>query len=278
MAWFGRRPAVLPLLVMAAALVAIGAGPAPDDRTWTGLPDLGVVHDVFTVAVLVVAALGLVMLLFLRKAPGDRPPPKRRSWLPSLLALAVVFLLSFLDFEAEITELEEEDEAPVAAEPVEGDGVAPGPGFETEDGAALLIVLAAALAVLWWSRRRDRPEVAETDGPAEAPDLGAAMARAERHLLDRRDPRAAVLLAYHDLESTLAFLDLDRAPTETPAEHLTRALATLGIDDPEQARPLVDLARLYARARFSDHSITADEQARAADALGRARHRLVGAR
>ena len=276
MGWFGRRPTVVPLLILAAVLVAIGAGPDPDDRSWTGVPDLGVLHDVFTVVVLGMAAIGLGLLLFLRKTPGERPPPKRRSWAPSLLALALVFLLSFLDFEGEITELEEQEEPPVAAERVEGEEIAPGPGFEAEDGAALLIVLGAALAALWWASRRDQDETIDADDAVQGvSDLDAALERAERHLLDRDDPRGAVLLAYRDLESTLEALGLERRSSETPTEHLTRALADLGVDDPTQAGPVIELASLYARARFSDHPITGDERARAADALGRARRRLA---
>ncbi len=274
--WLGRRPAALPLLILTGGLVALTAGPAPAEGSWTGVPDADLIQNALVVLILIGAIFGLVLLVMAR---GERQeaPPQKRSWLPSLAALLIIFLFSLTDFEGELLPEEEAEEQPApvtGAEPIE---VAPGEGFEPSDGLALALVVVAAAALLLWSRQGlaafDEIEEGE-DVDAEA--LRAAVARAHEHLLDRGEPRAAVLLAYRDLERALESLDLARRESETPTEHLTRALRTLSIDDPAQARPLVDLADLYARARFSDHAITAADRDRAAEALGRARERLVG--
>ncbi len=276
--WLGRRPAALPLLILGAGLIAVAAGPTPADGAWAGVPDPDLVQNVIVAVVLLIAAIGLLMLILARGGPRQEGPQRKRSWLPSIIALLVVFLFSLSDFEGELTEVEESEEPPpVTAERTLPD-VEPGQGFEPTDGAALLMLVIVALGLLWWARRGLAPTDHDDDGEDPAGGtaaIGSAVERARGDLLDERDPRAAVLLAYRNLEVTLESFDLPRRPAETPSEHLRRALPVLSITEDEQSGPLVELADLYARARFSDHTITAAERDRAADALGRARRRLV---
>lgn len=275
--WLGRRPAALPLLILGAGLIAVAAGPTPAEGAWAGIPDPDVVQNVIVVVVLLVALIGLLMLILARGGARQEGQQRKRSWLPSIIALLIVFLFSMADFRGELTEVEETDEAPpVVADQVVPE-VEPGQGFEPTDGAALLALVLVALGVLWWARRGLAPpgHDADTDADVETAAIGSAVERARGDLLDESDPRAAVLLAYRNLEVTLESLDLPRRPSETPSEHLRRALPALSVTEAEQSKPLVELAELYARARFSNHRITAVERDRAAEALGRARRRLV---
>ncbi|MEL6983308.1 MAG: DUF4129 domain-containing protein [Actinomycetota bacterium] len=276
-AWLGQRPAVLPLLVLGAGLIALAAGPTPNEQSWTGIPSDAVVRWTIAIIVGCLCLLGLIMLLAAR-GPAAKGEQQRKPWKAALVGYLVLFaLLSLTDFEGEPPELEELEEAPLElTEAPPGPEIAPGPGFESGDMTALLVILAAALAVLFWTRRPGpEPEPDSDEADADSP-LAASVSRAEEFLLAGDDPRQAVLLAYRDLERTLESLDLARADTETPTEHLTRALASLSITDQTQARPLQDLAELYSRARYSQHPITTAEQQRAGEALGRARRQLAG--
>lgn len=273
--WLDRRPAVLPLLLLGSLLIALAAGPAPTEGSWTGLPDADVFRWVLGAIAGILALTGLLVLLAARGVakPGET---KRRSWVATLLAsLLLMAVFSLIDFEGELVEPEEVAEAPVPNPGPPEPQIEPGPGFETGDATALILILVVAVLLLIWTRRSIvAPEEAAPEPPSP---LGQSLSRAEGHLLDGSDPREAVLLAYRDLERTLASLELPRRDSETPNEHLDRALAALSITDRDQAGPLRDLASLYARARYSDHRITEAEQHRAGSSLGRARRRLVGA-
>lgn len=273
--WLERRPAVLPLLLLGSLLIALAAGPAPTEGSWTGLPDADVFRWGLGIVVGILALTGLLLILSTRNV-ATRAETKRRSWVATLAAsLFLIALFSVIDFEGELAEPVEEEEPPAIGPGPTGPEVEPGPGFEAGDATALILILVVAVILLVWTRRSIvTPEVAT---PEPSSPLDDSLSRAEGHLLDGSDPREAVLLAYRDLEMTLASLELPRRDSETPTEHLDRALAALSITDREQAEPLRDLASLYARARYSDHRITEDEQHRAGSSLGRARRRLVEA-
>ncbi len=282
-AWLTRRPALVPVLVLGAVLIGVAAGPAASDQSWTGVPDADTAQSAFTVLVLLLAALGLVILLVGRRSVVSNGPRQRPTVLGALLALVIIVtLLVLLRISGLNGEILPEDEEAPPPEPTETPEVLvdPAPAFQPGDAAGLLIVLALALAVLWWVRRStgtpDRDSGSDEEVPVDGAErLDSALGRAIGHLTDQRDPRSAVLMAYHDLESTLDGLELDRRSAETPTEHLTRALSTLSIADDRRAAPILELAGLYARARFSDHEITADEQQRAATSLARARSTLT---
>lgn len=270
-----RRPAVAPLLLTGAILIGVAAGSAPTEGAWTGLPPAGPIRWALGVVVAVMALAGLVLLITFRPPPADRVPPRRRSLLAGLIGPLLLALVLALLPRGEPEDPAALTEPAAAADAEPRDPAGPRPGFEVGDGAALATIVVAALLILWLLRR-PRPLDDDNDEPEAGHDpLEASVARAVRHLRGRSDPRTAVLLAYRELEETLEALDLPRRPTETPTEHLDRALGHLGIDR-QQARPLLELAELYGRARFAAHPITVDDQHRAAQALDRANRRLAG--
>ena len=281
--WLARRPTVVPLLLVGAVLIGLAAGPRADDTTWIGLPDTDVIQWIVSGLLLVAIVLGAVVMA-LAKGQPVKEAPEQRSLLQMLsgMVLLVLFLL-FLVAAGRRTGLLPGAEAPTPPPEIAGPQASPsdgGGGIQSGDGATLLVVLLISLAVLWWLRRSADPDADLDDEAAESDDgssLEPAIARAERHLLDDNDPRTAVLLAYRQLERALEGLDLPRRDSETPTEHLARALAELSIDTPDRARPLLDLAGLYARARYAEHRITVDDQRRAATALAGARRGLTSA-
>ncbi len=273
--WLDRRPAVLPLLLLGSLLIALAAGPAPSEGAWTGIPDTQFFRWVAGVIVGLLALVGFLMILASRGA-ANRGETKRKSWVATLAgSLLLLALVSLIDYDGELLEPEEVAVPPLLEpELPPGQPVEPGPGFETSDATALIVILIVAILLLVWTRRSITDAVEPVVEPSP---LDASLTRAESHLLTGSDPREAVMLAYRELETTLASLDLPRRETETPNEHLARALRALSITDRDQAGPLTDLATLYAKARYSDHHITEAEQHRAGVALGQARRRLVGA-
>lgn len=276
--WIDRRPSVLPLLLLGSMLIALAAGPPPPEGSWTGLPSATALRWVMGLIVGTLCLLGLTMLLLARGAAA-KGESQRKPWVATLVAsLFLIGLFSLIDFEGDLIEPEPVPELPeVAPGPIEP-SVDPGPGFENRDITALVIILALAIVLLIWTRRSIAGPEPEFDRAEPESPLAASMSRAQELLLAGDDPRQAVLLAYRDLERTLESLGLARRDTETPTEHLDRALAELAVTDRAQAKPLRELAGLYTTARYSDHAITAAEQQQAGEALGRARQHLAGIR
>ena len=120
-------------------------------------------------------------------------------------------------------------------------------------------------------RTTDALDIAEQAATALEVDLVQALEHAARELDATTDPRTAVLRSYAVLETVLASHGLTRAKSETPTEHLHRALQNLRID----AAPVVQLGGLYEVARFSDRPISKAAQDDAADALRRTRASLA---
>lgn len=269
-----RRSAAFPLLIGAALAVAVAAGPAPSDENWTGVPDLSVPDWLLGGIVAVMAFLGLVLLIAGASPTKRKPQGQRRSIIPLLVLLGLIFLLSLRDQDP-LESLEPAVLPPETSADSDGPSFSPpdpGPGLRPGEGMIILAIVAAAAGVAWWLRPApsDDAELADED---DAGELEPALVRARNHLLDADDPRNAVLLAYHELETVFEAQGLGRQPSETPTEHLRRALATgttptLGADD-ERVRPLAELAELYSRARYAHHPIGPDDQRRAVEALER---------
>lgn len=274
--WFdGRRRFVLGAFTAWTLVTASAAGAAPGDTGWVGVPNLS---WVLVVLFVLLAIPGLALYIFLLK--GDRPDREavqRRP--PSYWVVALVFLALFVLLRALSDDADETDEAEPAPSGVEvlqpgAGGVDPvGGAASTPVGRSEIVVAASvtamATAALWWMRRTS-PVVAE---PAAGSDVSLAPAidRAIADLDLGDEPRRAVLRAYASLEGALAERGLPRHANETAAEHLGRTLGSFPVDRDE----LVELGRLYERARFSSHSTPAAARDRARTILDHARADIV---
>ena len=154
---------------------------------------------------------------------------------------------------------------------------------------ALLVLIVVALAVVtaWWAifaldgvlaiavlawrihRRQQENRMSEPTSPAAG--LAEAVAAARSALVETApsthgrlgDDRAAILACYAALEWALAEQGVTRQGADTPSEHLRRATAA-GLLPADAADVLL---RLFHRARFSDHAISAADRAGAEHAL-----------
>ena len=90
-------------------------------------------------------------------------------------------------------------------------------------------------------------------------------------VLTGADPRIAIRVAYGTLLDGLALIGLPRRPEEGPDEHMERCLRAAELP----ARPIRELLRLFALARFSVHPITEEHRSQAIAALD-SRARRVG--
>jgi len=274
-AWLrGRWGAVLVVFVAWTVLTAASAGRAADDDTWVGLPSL----DWLSYLVAVMMAIGLVItILAIVLGRGERGPlvRRRRPLWPMVLLLLIALALGQRAGN-EFGDTEGQELNPQVEEPVEAaDGPRPTGGLGPGELTVLLLMLAAASAVVGFSRWRAGGEATVDIGPDETLEthLAPAIERAGRHLLNETDPRSAVLLAYADLEKALARAGQAAAAHETPNEHLQRVLRHLSIN----SEPLLRLAGLYQRARFSEHTISSGEQHEAGAALQSVRSQLATA-
>lgn len=174
---------------------------------------------------------------------------------------------------------------------IDRDGDRPGADDETDDrdddrdrdndvGKTVLYVLltlliAAAVAAVAWGivsfARRDRtrrPDIpsADSEPEADAVDDHAAEAAIEESietLLGHPDPRLGIRAAYAVLLDALSEAGFARRSFEAPEEHLERCLHGLQIEP----RPMRELLRLFALARYSTHEITERERNEALEAL-----------
>ena len=255
-------------------LIVVGLGPRPDDDSWVGLP---AIEAALALVILVLALLGLVILVW-SLGSGKFDEDAKRPGKAAVYALLVVGLFVALALSVR------------PGEPLAGAGVDPVAPLEVGDpvneetepraaarrdllGGGLLIVL-AGVAILWARRHRAGDDF-DASPRGEPESLAAAVERARQTLLLGDDPRSAVLAAYAEIEIFFEERGEGRRSTETAAEHVRRLIGTSPIlADPE---PLVRLADLYEVARFSEHLITAREQAEAAGALEQVRVVVRGA-
>lgn len=149
-------------------------------------------------------------------------------------------------------------------------------------GAAVLVV--GGLLLLRPRRSRRRADGIESSAGqiAEPPDPATVTAYVRfavdeiAAVLERGEPRNAVVACWQRLERLLAEVGVPRQPWETSTEFTTRALTEVSAD-PDGVRRL---AARYREARFSDHPIGEGQraEARAALAAVQASLRVPGAR
>ena len=270
---FGSRPRrILFALIGWIAVLTFGAGKAPESDNWLGLPDLG---GLLVLVAVIAAVIGALIITFRGpQASVQRGPPRRvPAWAGLLGVLLVVFILLMLSPRDPFPEDSPPEVEPSLQAQLEDPAADEQPGgVNAGDIAVLLAIAVATLLVL--RRTGFTTTAGEPPSPAAlAPKLDAALDNASERLSLSDDPRDGVMAAYAALEGALAEQRRDRRPTETPSEHMTRALAAF----PVIKRPAVLLAHLYELARFSDYPITAADRDRAAAALNEARGSLTAA-
>lgn len=152
------------------------------------------------------------------------------------------------------------------------------PVAELSDLLLIAVGVGVLAVVVLLSRRRTTPlessEPSPFDGLDAEPDaieLAHAVDRAVGQLQADGDSRAAVIAAYAELEAVLSTYGQQRLVAETVNEHLTRAVATLGVDP----KPFQRLGRLYEVARFSTDTISSQDQQAAAISLASASDELL---
>ena len=252
-------------------VLVVAAGRSVDTSVWVGLPDLS---DLIAVVWLIALVLGTVFILMSSKTTTLPPQATRRGrWFLWITAAALLLLVAanpdLLDrFRIGADEASEIDVTPgiEEAEPE----VLPPPDIQIEaiHVYVLLAVLAGSAVFFQWNRRRLAEELVdevEDEADSLSQQLPDVVRRARGELLQDGEPRRRVLAAYAEVERALAGEKLARHRTETPSEHIARALSAVTIDP----APLVELGHLYELARFSDHPITVDDQQRAAADLER---------
>ena len=279
----GRLRLILFAALGWAVVAVVGSGAAPDRSTWLGTSTL---DTVLMVGLLAGAAVGVLTLVLLGPGEGERvvkAERRRRPALVVMLAIALLLLLWRPDvlgaFREESQDAAEvQDRLPLPAEVVDLDASRE-PVVELGDLiglAALVIALGGAAWMLSLSGGNAAIGRADPEGPSDhalaVDGLGAALADAELHLAGSTGARQAVIEAYVSLETTLGSSGFERAPAETPEEHLTRSTAALGADP----APFAELGRLYSLARFSDRDIGEHLRTEASGALARASASLAG--
>lgn len=275
---WARCTGVLVLLVIAALGVRARAAGQLDS---TAHP---VVHGGWAGPVVgaVVLAVGLLLsaLLLLplwrrarrRRRRGDAEPPRAPYEPPGgvasrLWALGAVVLLLGLMGSAVVLAIRATSTGG-GAEPVSGvDSPRPrtrpvGPGTTLVGTwwwlAAVGIVLAVTVTVLLLARRARHRSPPTSPAPLSSSTTHGGTGVSGRIL--GSDPRSQVIAQYLAVEEKLAG-QLRRDPSETPAEFLGRA-DRLGQGGAQFRR----LADLFARARYSSHTITPGEQIEAQQA------------
>lgn len=261
------------LLLGWTALVVIGTGRAPTEDEWLTLPDLGWLV-VATAGLL--ALTGLVILIVFRPTAlamrhGRKPLSPWKMILAAIILVVVAAVLDPPEISEELAPAAQEEEA---AEGSAGSGTADSISETANEPGVILLVLLGAVAAVAFIRSRQRVSPAAwvpppPPLPAES-EVEAALEEAGDLLVAHTDPRLAVLASYASLEAAMAAHGQPRRPTETPIEHMARALAAV----PVVARPAVSLGQLYEVARFSNGPITGDDKDRAARELAAAKEAL----
>jgi hypothetical protein len=129
--------------------------------------------------------------------------------------------------------------------------------------------LAKLALVAWRGRRRlqtrdaERVEFDVLDDPERLKEALREGADEQFALLERGEPRNAIVACWHQFEVSTAEAGLARKPWQTTSEFVLRLLDAVGADDVQVNR----LAALYREARFSDHPVTEDQRHAAIDAL-----------
>jgi hypothetical protein len=126
-------------------------------------------------------------------------------------------------------------------------------------GVLALLFALGTLALLLWIFLGDRLARWWGGPPIEVADVEPLVQAVEASLDDLRresDARRAIILCYRRFEEWLAGSGAPRAPWETPAEFMRRALNRLPL--PSEAASTV--TRLFEVARFSEHRLGSRER------------------
>jgi len=244
-------------------------------------------------AVVVVAAIGFVVLVYLLVASGVRRRKKDEEhqvefpipWLAKAVAWLVVLLLCGGLAALIFLWRGESTSSPTAIVPVSvptslGVG-GTSPPLESAPGGqpvywwligAVCLAGAAGIAGAVLLLRGDKSPAG--DGTAAE---GQAYARqvietSLQEIEAESDARRAVIRAYVSMEHALGRHGLARRPSEAPLEYLGRWLAGLGVSHPAAER----LTWLFQRARFSSHPVDKQMKQEAVAALVAIREELLG--
>ena len=261
------RPELLAVVAAATAcaVVAVAAAGEPLRGADGRFGRLTLSPWLIVIPLAAIIVLGLMSLTGLRHTGGARQTTRRSRWLTLLAFVVLAALVSRLQpaSRASTDDLATYEIAPVA--PPDGGQSTAWPIWVAVAAGGLL----AAGALLASRRRAPTTPAREHDAPAEAL---RAIDGSLADLAEPRDPREAVIAAYAHLLEGLDGAGAGRRRAEAPFEHVTRALATLGV----RREPLRELTSLFAEARFSTHRITEDHRAAAVRALTEARADLEG--
>ena len=110
-------------------------------------------------------------------------------------------------------------------------------------------------------KARERVHVEDAREAAE--EVAAALDDSVDDLRAEPDARRAIIAAYARMERALAAVGVWREPSEAPLEYLARALEGLQASAVSVRR----LTELFGLAKFSEHSLGAEDKERAIDAL-----------
>jgi hypothetical protein len=262
-------------MLVALAVVAIASrGSTPSNETGSrGATD--VLLDILFALYLVGIVLGAVLLaymLYLRRKFKHQGPPGARSMLQS--ALGMLFFLGLGLFLARRLADREPTAVPEATDhALTGDaslqttmaGVEPlaDTPFAWVPVVVTISLLVLAVAGWWWSDRWRKSARGELREPQLAEALATAVDESLDDLRAERDPRKAVIAAYARLESVLARHGLPRRSAEAPLEYLRRMLAEVSVTADAAGR----LTALFERAKFSQHEVGVEMKEEAIRAL-----------
>ncbi|MGN6160522.1 MAG: DUF4129 domain-containing protein [Marmoricola sp.] len=141
--------------------------------------------------------------------------------------------------------------------------------------AAIALGLLSMVRISVLRRRRIVPRRSGAPGPSpdlerdETPEDLRVLIHHRLSAVEEGSPRNAIVAAWIELEDFARDHGFARNPADTPAEFVTRALATYRLDITALRR----LADLYREARFSTHPLSEGHRDEARSCL----HRLVGA-
>jgi Domain of unknown function (DUF4129) len=142
------------------------------------------------------------------------------------------------------------------------------PQFAVVPVLIVCALLALAAFAYWYAQGRDTPLFGGRRDAAQ--DLADALDESLDALRAEPDPRRAVIAAYARLERVLGSHGFPRHVDETPAEYLTRVLASLRVD-PSSVRRLTEL---FTEAKFSRHTVDVTMKNEAIEALSTVRDEL----
>jgi hypothetical protein len=276
---------LLPLVLLVVLIIAGLRGTVPTPR-WTGpLRADGVaigiaLEVVFCVLLLVVrrreaaARRAAEQLPYSARDKDIEPPQALRFTLSYVLAACMVAIGAVLIANLHLhffikvrpLKLPRQPNSTLTLKPHQGSGAGPtlhipfGPILYT----LLIVVLIAAVAVsVWWATRLRRPAEPLVIEDVDTQELRDAVAEGRAALALVDDAKAAIIACYVAMERSLAERGTARTVADTPDELLGRAVAAGTVRGGAAGR----LTALFYEARFSTHSLGADQRDAASAAL-----------